>query len=145
MNAEFAALAATVQQIDDERQILNLLACLSHLADRGTIEDYLDLWARDGVWTGSADTAHGHDQLRARIERDRARGVQGPGSGTRHVSTTRYVRFVDRDTAESESYFVYFTAVAAEPRAARVGRYSDRLVRTDGRWKLASRRIVLAD
>jgi 3-phenylpropionate/cinnamic acid dioxygenase small subunit len=94
---------------------------------------------------GSADTARGHDQLRARIERDRARGVQGPGSGTRHVSTTRYVSFVDRDTAESESYFIYFTSVAAEPRAAGVGRYSDRLVRLDGRWKLASRRILLAD
>ena len=118
---------------------------LSIGADHGTIDEYLDLWTSDGVWEGSKDTACGQEQLRARIERYRDRGVQGPRSGTRHVSTTRSVDFVSSDAAECESYFIYFTQVYSEPRVATVGRYVDWLVRADGRWRLARRRIVLDD
>lgn len=142
-HVEPAGLAALVSRLDDESRIHQLLARLSHLADRGTVEDYLALWAPDGEWQGSADTARGTAQLRERIERYRAAGVQGPHSGTRHVSTTRYVELLAPDTARAESYFVYYAGLPDDPRPARVGRYSDTVVRLDGEWRLASRRIVL--
>jgi hypothetical protein len=115
------------------------------MADRGDIDDYLALWAPDGVWEGSADEARGTAELRSRVERYRALGVQGPGTNTRHVSTTRFVDVLSPDAARAESYFIYFTEVSAQPRATRVGRYVDDLVRLDGEWRLARRRIVLQD
>jgi len=145
MSSESFDWKAALREVDDERKIRNLLAHLSHLADHGTIDEYLALWTPDGIWEGSADSACGHEQLRARIERYRDRGVQGPRTGTRHVSTTRSVNFVSCDAAECESYFIYFTQVYSEPRVTTVGRYVDRLVRADGRWRLARRRIVLDD
>jgi 3-phenylpropionate/cinnamic acid dioxygenase small subunit len=145
MCSEISGWKAALQQIDDERRIRDLLARLSHMADRGTIDEYLDLWAPDGVWEGSMDTACGHEQLRARIERYRSRGIQGPGSGTRHVSTTKFVDFVACDAAECHSYFMYFTQVNGEPHVTNVGRYEDRLIRINDQWKLARRRIVLDD
>lgn len=136
---------AILRRLDDDRQVRNLLARLSHLADRGTVEEYLALWAPDGVWEGSRDAARGHDELRARVVSYRERGIQGPGSGSRHLSTTQYVEFPGPDEAAAHSYFVYITDVDSEPRPARVGRYADRLVRADGGWRIARRQILLAD
>jgi 3-phenylpropionate/cinnamic acid dioxygenase small subunit len=138
-------LATVVRQLDDERRIHSLLARVSHLADRGDVDEYLALWAPDGVWEGSADSARGTDELRSRVESYRAKGIQGPGTNTRHVSTTRFVDLLSRDAARAESYFMYFTDVRDNPRVTRVGRYVDDLVRFDGEWRLARRRIVLAD
>ena len=138
-------LEAIVRRLDDERQIHNLLARLSHLADRGSIDDYLALWTDDGMWEGSADVARGKDEMRARVEAYRARGVQGPGSQARHVSTTRFVEFDTADSARAESYFIYFVDVDTRPRPARVGRYVDELQRADGQWRLRRRRLILTD
>lgn len=136
---------AILRRIEDEREIRNVLAMLSHLADHGTIDDYIALWAPDGVWQGTTDVARGWDELRARVEAYRARGIQGPGSHTMHVSTTRSVELVTTDAARSESYFIYFTNVDTTPRPTRVGRYVDELIRVNGRWRLSRRRIVLTD
>ncbi|MDT4936706.1 MAG: hypothetical protein QOG80_377, partial [Pseudonocardiales bacterium] len=105
----------------------------------------LALWAPDGVWQGSGDTARGADEMRRRVESYRGAGVQGPGSGTRHVSTTRFVDLLSPDTARADSYFVYFADLPDAPRPARVGRYVDHLVRLDGQWRLSRRQIVLDD
>jgi hypothetical protein len=40
---------------------------------------------------------------------------------------------------------MYFTDASTQPRVARVGRYIDDLVRLDGEWRLARRRIALQD
>ncbi len=145
MTDDDLGLEAIVRRLDDERQIHNLLARISHLADRGSIDDYLALWTDDGMWEGSADVARGKDEMRARVEAYRARGVQGPGSQARHVSTTRYVEFVSADSARAESYFVYFVDVNTQPRPARVGRYVDELQRTGAQWRLRRRRLILTD
>jgi hypothetical protein len=140
-----ADATALIARLEDEHLIHKLIARLSHLADRGTIDEYLALWAPDGEWHGSADVARGTAQLHERIKRYRAAGVQGPGSGTRHVSTTRYVELLGAGRARADSYFVYFAGLPDTPRAARVGRYEDTVVRIDGQWRLANRRIVLDD
>lgn len=145
MTRDGSGLEATIRRLDDERRIHDLLARLSHLADRGTIDEYLALWAPDGIWEGSADTARGTAELRARVERYRDMGVQGPGTDTRHVSTTRFVDLDGSDTARAESYFLYVTEASGQPRVSRVGRYVDDLVRFHGEWRLARRRIVLED
>jgi hypothetical protein len=145
MNGDGFELELLIRRLEDERQIRNLLARLSHLADRGSVDEYLELWMPDGVWEGSADAARGTVELRARIERYRASGIQGPGTDTRHVSTTRFVELHGADAAHADSYFVYFAEVSGRPRPARVGRYVDDLARSGGQWRLARRRIVLDD
>ena len=136
---------AILRRLDDDRQVRNVLARLSHLADYGSVEEYLALWAPDGVWEGSQDVARGYDELRARVVAYRERGIQGPGSGSRHLSTTQYVEFPGPDEAAAHSYFVYVSEAGTEPRPARVGRYADRLVRVDGTWLIARRQILLTD
>lgn len=137
--------SGVLRQLDDDRQIRNLLARLSHLADHGSIDEYLDLWLPDGVWVGTADTCRGREQLRARVESYREMGIQGPGAHTRHVSTTHVIEFLSVDRARADSYFLFFTHVDSEPVVERVGRYTDVLERSGGTWLMARRDITLVE
>jgi hypothetical protein len=136
---------AMLRRLYDELEIRNLLARLSHLADRGTVDEYLRLWTVDAVWIGTAGRFQGHEALRERVERFRREGVQGPGTNTRHVSSTRYIEFDGPDRALAESYFVYYVDVDSSPKPTRVGRYVDELRRLPDGWRMSSRRITLTD
>ena len=136
---------------DDELEIRNLLAALAQLADRGTVEEYLDLFAPDAVWvvpaipqTGVAATElRGVDAIGAGVRERRAAGVQGPGTDTAHVVTTTVVRFEGDDTAVATSTWLFLTGTATTPRLQGVGRYTDTLGRTDAGWRLCRREIAL--
>ncbi|WP_241665746.1 nuclear transport factor 2 family protein [Prescottella subtropica] len=131
--------------------IANLLARIAHLADDGTVEDYLDQLTTDAVWesqanpvTGmAAQTRTGVDAIAEGVRQRRTDGIQGPGTFTRHVITTVAVT-VDSDTqASSTAYWLFFRDGATEPRLAGVGRYDDTHRLEGGCWKLAHRRITV--
>jgi 3-phenylpropionate/cinnamic acid dioxygenase small subunit len=134
-----------------DAQIRSLLARVAHLADAGTLEEYVELFTEDTVWgmpgnpavgapadrrTGRADIAEG---VRAR----RASGLQGPGTATRHAVVTIDVTVESADSARSVAYWLFLADTTGTPRLTSTGRYDDELRLVDGGWRLGHRRITV--
>ncbi|MFD4183747.1 nuclear transport factor 2 family protein [Rhodococcus sp. NPDC058514] len=138
---------------DSVVEIQSLLARLAHLADDGSVEDYLSHFTVDAVWESAPNPATempaqvrtGHAEIEEGVRSRRASGIQGPGSATRHVLTTIAVTpgESDADEATTTAYWSFFVDTTTAPRLSSVGRYDDTLRRVDGRWRLAHRRITM--
>ncbi|MDE0117439.1 MAG: nuclear transport factor 2 family protein [bacterium] len=126
--------------MSDDAAIRNVVARLAQLADEGDLEEYAGLFADDARWEMPESSIQGRENLLAGAIERRAAGTVGPGSNTRHVVTTQAVT-VTGDEAASDSYWQFWVNTASEPSVALFGTYRDRLVRTDGGWKLAHRVI----
>jgi 3-phenylpropionate/cinnamic acid dioxygenase small subunit len=130
---------------EDERQIRNVVTRLAHLADYGDLDEYTALFTDDAVWDLADTSVKGTDAIREDRVRRRQQGAQGPGTHTRHVNTSLWVDVDGSDEATAHSYFLFVQAADTSPTLALTGRYHDTLRRTPDGWKLAHRRIVLAD
>jgi 3-phenylpropionate/cinnamic acid dioxygenase small subunit len=139
------ASRALEQLHEDERQIRNLIARLAHLADYGDLDEYMSLFTEDAVWDLVDGSCRGHAAIRADRVHRRGSGAQGPGSHTRHVNTTLWIEVDGTDVASAHSYFLFIRAADGTPTLGLTGRYHDTLRRTPNGWKMAHRRIVLAD
>ena len=126
--------------MSDDAAIRNVVARLAQLADEGDLEEYTGLFADDALWEMPGAAIRGRENLLAGAIERRAAGTVGPGSNTRHVITTQAVS-VDGNEATSDAYWQFWVNTAAEPSVALFGTYRDRLVRTEGGWKLAHRTI----
>jgi 3-phenylpropionate/cinnamic acid dioxygenase small subunit len=132
-------------------EIHQALARLAHLADDGDLTDYLDLFTEDAVWetpevaaTGTkADRRSGRSDIGEGVIARRARGVQGPGSATRHVVHTIEVTDRADGTAASVAYWAFYSSTTSTPVLASLGRYDDEWKPTPMGWKLAHRRVTL--
>lgn len=134
---------------DDVIAIQTLLARIAQLADTGEIVEAVACYTPDGVWeladaTGlplETGALRGHAEIEAGIRERQEKGVQGPGTHTRHdISTT--VVSVDGDRATAASYFRFYREAHLTPVLAAMGRYDDVLLRTPGGWRLAHRVIT---
>jgi 3-phenylpropionate/cinnamic acid dioxygenase small subunit len=132
-------------------EIQQALSRLAHLADDGEVADYLDLFTEDAVWetpevaaTGTkADRRAGRTDIGDGASARRARGIQGPGSATRHVVHTIEVTDGPDGTAASVAYWAFYTSTTGTPVLAGLGRYDDEWKLTPTGWKLARRRVTL--
>jgi 3-phenylpropionate/cinnamic acid dioxygenase small subunit len=130
----------------DQLQIRNVLARLTHLADAGDLDEYVDLFTDDGYWEppeGSKPptrTLRGSAELLAGARERRAAGVSGPGTFTRHVITNVALTRTGPDTAFSHSYWHFYAHTNEIHQTAGMGTYDDEFRRTPAGWKL-SRRI----
>ena len=128
--------------IEDEFAIRNLLAKTALAADEGTLDEYLGFFTEDGVFDVMGAAREGREAMRAGTEGGRTSGNVGPGSHTIHVLAASDVQ-VNGDEATALSSFVFYRDTHETPVANLVGRYHDRLRRTDGGWKLAYRRVQI--
>jgi 3-phenylpropionate/cinnamic acid dioxygenase small subunit len=130
-----------------ELEIRNLLARVQHMVDSGTLEEYLDLFVDDAVWTSPGtparatppDERRGKTAIRSGVEERRAAGIQGPGTNTQHVNGTLAIEFESDDRAIGTSYFQYYTDTQTAPTLRSVGRYRHTVVRTEAGWKISRR------
>lgn len=76
-------------------QIRSTLARIAHLADTGSVEDYVEQFTREAEWNMPANpdrgipaqVRRGREEIAAGVVERRAAGIQGPGTFTRHVTT----------------------------------------------------------
>ncbi len=130
---------------EDERQIRGLIARLAHLADYGDLDEYMTLFTDDATWDLGGTVVRGAEEIRAdRVER-REQGTQGPGTNTRHMNTTSWVEVDGSDVATAHSYFLFVRDASTAPTLGVTGRYHDTFRRTPDGWKMAHRRIHMAD
>jgi 3-phenylpropionate/cinnamic acid dioxygenase small subunit len=139
-----------LRRVADELAIRNILARLAHLADEGDLNEYISLFAEDASWGFIAPPGEapkiapkkGRADILAGAQERRRAGTQGPGTHTRHVLSTSWVR-VEGDTATSGSHMIFYRNCATAPEVVNLTVYADRFVRKADGWKLADRQIRL--
>ena len=127
---------------DDELAVRNLVARVAQYADGPEVDAYVALFTPDAVWDMPGAPRQGHAEIRGGSEERRAAGQIGPGSNTRHVVSTMAVR-VHNDHAVADSVWQFYVDTNTAPRLQLMGTYHDELVRMNGEWKLAHRRITI--
>jgi len=135
--------AADVAALLDERAVLGVLARCAHALDRHDVDAWVDTFAPDGTFevvVADGPRLHreeGHAELTA--------WMQGapPGGQRLHLLGDPLVTLTG-DEARVESYWVLLERdTDRRPALGAFGRYSDRLVKRDGQWRLAARRATV--
>jgi hypothetical protein len=135
--------ALDFRQLRDELTIRNLLALIAQRSDGGPLDDYGDLFTPDARWEMHEIplVRQGRAQIMADGAAQRAAGVSGPGSQSRHVISTISV-MVDGDLAVSESYWQFYVHTDTNPTLRAMGTYRDTFRRTVEGWQLWHRQIA---
>jgi uncharacterized protein (TIGR02246 family) len=134
---------ALVTQTAAELKIRNLIARVAILADQGDLDEYVDQFTEDAVWSFPGAPRQGRDDIRTGAEERRATAVTGPGSNTRHVLTTISVQVSGDDVATADSYFLFYQNTTTAPTLFNMGYYHDTFTRQGDVWRLARRDITL--
>ncbi len=109
--------------------------------DDGRVEDFLDLFTRDAVFTADEFVYDGREAIRAEL----AEKPRGPG---KHLPFTALVELESETTARAWSDFLRVKIEReGDPTSwviTSVGRYYDRLVKgDDGRWRFSRRDVQI--
>lgn len=118
--------------MDDHNAILNLLARYAHTVDGRDFERFGELLSADVVFEVGEHRMEGRATVVDTISKTMARSAGG-----RHVGVNVAVD-IDGDRAVATSDFLLYSA-ACELR--QIGRYHDELIKADGVWQFARRRI----
>jgi len=137
------ALAAKVKQLEDTKEITDVLIAYGTALDSRDFTAYSSLFAKDGSWSGGMGSVSGgpkaiYDFMTSRIGGG-GRGRQGGGrpATTYHIMSNFKID-VNGDMATASSRWTFVSA-ARGPGIQIAGRYEDTLVREDGHWKLKAR------
>ena len=138
-----------IERIAAEIEIRNLIARVQQMVDMGEVDEYLDLFVDDAVWVQPGDPGRGRApderrgraDIRAGVEERRAAGIQGPGTDTRHLSSTVSVQLEGVDDAVVTSYFQYYTDTSTHPTLGVMGWYRHAVRRTPHGWKVVRREL----
>jgi hypothetical protein len=139
LRATVEALAARVRLLEDQVEIMQLVAQYGPAVDSGSAEAAAALWTDDGAFDAVP-------YLEMRGRGDIVEMVRGAGhqslilNGCGHVLTVPHV-VVDGDQAEGRSYALNIRWDADADRfwVARVSANTWRWVRTDEGWRIADR------
>ena len=152
-----AGIAYTAQKSDDDvlrevrdrAEIEDLMWRYTRALDTTDADAYAAVYTPDGQFSAGTNATKGRDALRKMIAdmrqgqaADQAKGVRRPAMY--HMTANHAIRFVDRDRARVDAYYLTAFGAAGENtplRIAAVGRSVDELVRVDGRWLISSRNV----
>ena len=121
----------------DDAAVRNVIGLAALLGDEGDPEEYRRVYTPDATWRMGEARQSGADEIVAAAVARRAKGVSGPGTGTRHLVVTLHVE-VAGDSARAVSYFVFLAGTAIRT----VGTYHDELARTGAGWQIRRREIT---
>ena len=130
-----------LRRLEDAEEIRLLLTDYVRLLDAYDLPAYAALFAREGEWTGPYVGSARGPQAILELMRTHLR----PGSRGAHHIVSNMVVEVEGDRGSAWSRWTYVVPGAdGAPSLAVSGRYDDRLVRENGRWRFAAR-IVAGD
>ena len=133
----------------DRAEIEDLMSRYLYAFDWQDAEAYAGTFTTDGVLEFAGGTERGHEELK-KVMRDMAVREKAKADASfpprrhrvRHY-VTNLVLEIDGDSARSTSYWWEFNndARAGRPYLGTYGHYEDDLVRVNGRWLFAKRKI----
>ena len=142
-NPSLPDLAARLQTLEDERDILQTLNDYCHFVDYHMEREWVDLFTADAVY----DVRYRQPEMQgARIvgQVELARRVAGArGKLQKHLMSMPRIA-VSGESAQAESYLTVLMERGGVPWLWRFGRFRDRLVKLQGRW-LFQERIIEVD
>ncbi len=116
--------------------IQQLYAAYNVAADRGDGKAFAGCFTSDGVLDAGGICPEGSDALA-----EFASGIPAMAPGTRHIATNVLVEG-DGDSATGQAYLMLLNTTASPIVVAGTGRYEDRLLRLDDRWRFTARRYT---
>jgi len=122
--------------MSDHEAITRLVAEYCHRLDDGEWDEFERLWVDDAELVIRGETTRGRDAVRRAVE-----STQPPERRGRHLAVNLEVD-IDGDEATGLCDFQFWVRDREGGlKLAFLGRYHDRMVRTDGGWRFARREI----
>jgi len=139
LRATVATLAARLRHVEDQLEIIQLVAQYGPSVDSGSADATAALWTDDGMFDAvGAITMRGHDEIAGMVNAAGHQSLILNGCG--HVLTTPHV-VVDGDEAYGRSYALNIRWDAASGRfwVARVSANTWKWHRTPNGWRITER------
>ena len=142
-----------LRQAKDRAQIEELMWRYARALDTGDAETYASLYTPDGQFSAGPTATKGRDALKKMISGTGQRQGGQPNAEARrppmyHMTANDQLRFIDKDHARIDAYYITLFGAAGEgtpARVAAVGRSIDELVRLNGQWLIKSRNVAPQD
>lgn len=142
-NADTSSLEQRLRALEDEREIRDLIIRYAQRLDARDHRGYAALFAREGRWSGRMGDVIGPEAIEAMLVEEFGPTPEGFVNTRNFHLMSNILIEVDGDRATAESRLVYFARTAdAKPGPMLAGRYYDELVREDGKWRFAFRRVI---
>ncbi len=125
----------SAENVSDHDEIRQLLVAYCQTCDDGRFEEWTALYVEDATFTVMGTTHTGRADLRAFIE-----GAQPLDARGKHFLSEPKIE-LDGDLARCVTDYIFLAGKGADIKVTSAGRYIDDLVRADGRWRFAARRI----
>jgi uncharacterized protein (TIGR02246 family) len=125
-----------------DEQIRALVARYAQVHDNTDVDGLLTTFAHNGCLTGTAGvTATGRSAIKEMMSRIYARR-QAEGSSMKHLYANSVIN-VGEDSANATTDIVVYQRTGDSPwHILLVGEVIDKLVREDGQWLFAERRVI---
>jgi ketosteroid isomerase-like protein len=125
--------------VADKIIIQELIAKYNITLDNKNIDEWINTWSDDGVWSTPFGEAKGKTELKNMINQV----TNEFASGKRHVSTNIIIENAPNNTASAQSYLIV-TEAKRTPEVVASGTYIDALKKdADGKWKFVHRRLEI--
>ncbi|HEX2409247.1 MAG TPA: nuclear transport factor 2 family protein [Nitrososphaeraceae archaeon] len=121
----------------DRITIQELMAKYNLALDNKNLDEWINTWADDGVWTTTFGEAKGKTELKNMIDQV----TNEFASGKRHVSTNIVIEDSQNNMANARSYLTVIEAKKT-PEVVASGTYSDIIKKNNnGEWKFVQRKL----
>jgi uncharacterized protein (TIGR02246 family) len=121
----------------DRITIQELMAKYNLALDNKNLDEWINTWADDGVWTTTFGEAKGKTELKNMIDQV----TNEFASGKRHVSTNIVIEDAQNNMANARSYLTVIEAKKT-PEVVASGTYSDIIKKNNnGEWKFVQRKL----
>ncbi len=133
----------TLDELIAREAIRDLVARYNAGADSGRFDEVVELFAPDAVMELDDETLHGREEIAGLFRRTQQRVLDSAPTGgrqhLRHFTATLQIDVEGPDAARSRCYYQVLMAHGLD----HWGRYIDRYVRIDGRWRFSHRRVTV--
>ncbi len=122
---------------EDRAEISDLSARCNHWFDSGEFDAWVTCFAEDGVY----EVPDFDRRLESREALREFAAAQSCPAPIRTMTTTHVVD----EAGDGATMLSFFSVLRLDdlPHTVAAGRYEDRLVKTDGEWKIARRRVAV--
>jgi ketosteroid isomerase-like protein len=128
--------ATRLQQLEDREEIRQIFIDYAKYLDSGNHAGYASLFANDGVFVAPLGSAVGPAEIRAVLDANLDPQVRGLLPAAIHVMNNQHID-LGGDVATTVVVWFYLTTDPdGVPTVLQSGRYTDDLVRENGRWKI---------
>ena len=129
-----------IDQLVDKQKIIDLTIAYTWIIDRGPREKLREIFTEDAAFIIDIKTYNGIDAIIDKIDR-----TLGDLSASQHIISNQQVS-IEGDNATCSCYLhAQHTLHGTEggENYIMAGRYVDTLIRMDGEWRIAERRLML--